>query len=238
MIRINLLPFRAARRKENVRRQISIFLLFFFLTAIALGFYHVSLSGKISRLNKDIAATKKELNIANKKAKQVDAIKRKLKILKQKTNIIKNLEANRREPVILLDVMTTTLVPKRMWLTSFKYKGRAVSITGIALDQKTVADYMSRLENANICKKCLYSYQPDVTSSTNTKPVYFKELPKNWKCPKCNVGKESFRRLFKSVKLNTIVKKKVKGANLKSFSITCRKRALAKPAAKTKKKKK
>ena len=34
MIRINLLPFRAARKKENVRRQVSVFLLSLVLVVI------------------------------------------------------------------------------------------------------------------------------------------------------------------------------------------------------------
>lgn len=38
MIRINLLPYRAAQKKENIRRQISIFLLLLILMTLALFF--------------------------------------------------------------------------------------------------------------------------------------------------------------------------------------------------------
>ena len=37
MIRINLLPFRAARKKENIRRQVSIFVLSLFLVGVIMG---------------------------------------------------------------------------------------------------------------------------------------------------------------------------------------------------------
>ena len=36
MIRINLLPFRSARKKENIRRQLSIFLLSLILAVVAI----------------------------------------------------------------------------------------------------------------------------------------------------------------------------------------------------------
>jgi len=38
MIRINLLPFRAARKKENIRRQISVFVLSVVCLALLMGF--------------------------------------------------------------------------------------------------------------------------------------------------------------------------------------------------------
>ena len=50
MIRINLLPFRAARKKENVRRQISIFLLSFALIIIAVVYWNIWLGNKIIKL--------------------------------------------------------------------------------------------------------------------------------------------------------------------------------------------
>ena len=50
MIRINLLPFRAARKKENIRRQVSIFLLSLVFLLIILFYYNSSLSSQIDGL--------------------------------------------------------------------------------------------------------------------------------------------------------------------------------------------
>ena len=47
MIKINLLPFRVARKKENIRKQISIFLLFLLLTGVALVWYTQSMNNQI-----------------------------------------------------------------------------------------------------------------------------------------------------------------------------------------------
>ena len=49
-----------------------------------------------------------------------------------------------------MDAMTRVVVPKRMWFTDLASKGRTVTINGIALDNKTVADFMVRLENSGL----------------------------------------------------------------------------------------
>lgn len=152
MIRINLLPFRAARKKENVRQQISIFILSFLFVSAAIFYYNMILNGKINGLDNKIAAITKELNNYNKINKEITSIKNKLAILKKKTDVIKNLEVSREESVRLLDAMTNMVIEKRMWLTSLEDRKDGISTKGIALDNKTVADFMTRLENSKLFK--------------------------------------------------------------------------------------
>ena len=61
MIRINLLPFRSARKKENIRRQVSIFLLSLAFMLIILFYYNYNLSSKMDNLNTKIKDTKSDL---------------------------------------------------------------------------------------------------------------------------------------------------------------------------------
>ena len=153
MIRINLLPFRAARKKENIRRQVSVFLLSFAFLLIILFYYNWSLGSKISGLNAKIKETKSELQEYDKINKEIASIKRKLSNLKKKMAVMDNLEANRFEPTRLMDVMTEVIVPKRMWFTSLESKNKVVNIRGIALDNKTVADFMVRLEQSGLFRE-------------------------------------------------------------------------------------
>ena len=148
MIRINLLPFRAARRVENIRRQISIFFLSFLLVALALFYFNLHLRGRVIELNAAIQETKRELAQLDKVNKEIEKIKKDLAALNKKLDVIKTLDANRTEPVRLLDVMTQTVVEKRMWFTRLESKGEAVNISGMALDNQTVADFMIRLERS------------------------------------------------------------------------------------------
>jgi len=61
MIRLNLLPFRAARKKENVRRQVSVIILSLVFAIIVMGYLFVTLSSKITDLNTKIKETKTEV---------------------------------------------------------------------------------------------------------------------------------------------------------------------------------
>ena len=153
MIRINLLPFRAARKKENIRRQVSIFMLSLVFLLIIFFYYNFSLSNKIDSLNTNIKNTKTELARYNKINDEIAQIKKKLNNLKKKMAVMKTLEANRFEPTRLLDIMTQVVVPKRMWFTYLESRGQNVKINGIALDNKTVADFMVRLEDCGLFKE-------------------------------------------------------------------------------------
>ena len=150
MIRINLLPFRAARKKENIRRQVSIFLLSLAFMLIILFYFNFSLGGKIDDLNKKIKETKSELAKYDKINKEIEQIKKKLSNLKKKMAVMNTLEANRFAPVRLMDAMTKVIIPKRMWFTNLQSKGNKVNISGVALDNTTVADFMVRLENSGL----------------------------------------------------------------------------------------
>ena len=150
MIRLNLLPFRAARNKENVRRQVSIILLSLILAIIVMAYLFVTLNSKINDLNVKIKETKAEVQKYNKINKKISSIKKKLNILKKKKQVIDSLELNRKEPVRLLDAMTKLIVARRMYFNSFSSKGNTVKVSGLAIDNQTVADFMSRLQKSKL----------------------------------------------------------------------------------------
>lgn len=150
MIRINLLPYRLARKKENIRRQVSIFCLFFIFVGISCYYFQNNLNARIEKLNTQIDVTKKEINKYRKITREIDAIIKNLAILKKKIAVINNLEMDRKRPVKLLDTMTQVVVPKRMWFTSLTSGNSTVGINGIALDNKTIADFMTRLEGSKL----------------------------------------------------------------------------------------
>ena len=50
----------------------------------------------------------------------------------------------------MLETMTEVVIPKRMWFTTLSDNYQRVGIKGFALDQKTVADFMTALESTNL----------------------------------------------------------------------------------------
>ena len=158
MIRINLLPYRESRKKESILRQINIFLVVFFIVFVILLYLSIWLGNKIDNLNTKIVNTKILLTQAETQAKKVDQIKNELEKLGHKIDVIKNIEMNRRAPVLLLENLTKMVAEadsgnkpeKRLWFTDFEASGEKINIKGIALDNKTIADFMSRLEDSTL----------------------------------------------------------------------------------------
>ncbi len=146
MIRINLLPFRAARTKENVRRQISIFILIILLMFVAMAAMTIHLNSEKSKKKQMVETVQKELLKYTKKAKEVDRLEKESKTLQQKIDIITKLEDVRKEPVVIFTALTDVHVSERMWLSSFNTKDQSISISGTALDEITVADYTKKLQ--------------------------------------------------------------------------------------------
>ena len=120
MIRINLLPFRIARKKENIRRQISIFLLLILLTMVAFFWYTQVINNKIEAVQEKTKQVDYQIAKYKEKADRVAKIKKDLKLLKAKLKIVKSLKKQRSRQFILFDAMTDLVVKDRMWLTSFK----------------------------------------------------------------------------------------------------------------------
>jgi type IV pilus assembly protein PilN len=170
MIRINLLPFRADRKKENVRRQVSLFLLSLVLVLIIAFYYNFDLNSKVGKLNKKIKETNAELTKYNEINKEIARIRKNLENLRKKLAVIEQLESDRYAPVILLDTMTQVLVAKRMWFDELVVQDNTVKISGIALDEKTVADFMVRLQKSGLFSEVrLNSVKRQEVQKTNLK---------------------------------------------------------------------
>jgi len=210
MIRINLLPFRKARKIENVQRQVTIFAIVLAVIMGGMLYYNSTLSSKIEKLDTKVADIKTKITRVERKAKKVDELRKLLENLNTKIEVIKELETKRQEAVRLLENMTEMVTEKadisadtledkgqkpykRLWFTGFQAQGDSIDIQGVAIDNKTVADFMTRLEAS---------------------------------------------KLYTDVKLKTLKKKKLKKLNLKSFQISCNKATKQKDKDKEDKKKK
>ncbi len=148
MIRVNLLPVRAARKKENVRRQVSIFFLTVFFGICAMGYFFLSLNRAMGELNDQILNAQQELTELKAISRKVKEIKDKLDKLNAKMDIIQKLDTNRTRSVRIMDALTSLVVAQKMWLTNLKDTGGRMTLNGVAVDNKTIADFMRRLEGS------------------------------------------------------------------------------------------
>ena len=150
MIRINLLPYRAARKKENIRIQVNVFIGSIVIAFLLVWWFNSFLGGRINRLNTEIADTKEQVAKYKKIMDEIAQIKKKLNLLDRKIAVIESLEADRKAPVENLDGLYRLMVEKRMWYTRIEEKRKKFKVKGIALDNHSVADFMTRVEKSDL----------------------------------------------------------------------------------------
>jgi type IV pilus assembly protein PilN len=150
MIRINLLPYRAARTKENIRKQVSIFILSFILLVALLVVGQGILSARTNKLTNKLDGLKKEVAVYEEKAKQVEEYKKKLDLLEKQINVVDQLKTKREEPPKLLAKITEIMIAGRMQLTRMRVDDNVVDLDGEAMDNPTIAEFMTRLEKSGL----------------------------------------------------------------------------------------
>ena len=148
MIRINLLPFRAARRKENIKRQITVYSLSVILALVVMGYLFLNLNGAFARLKNQRDEGNKELSKYAVVVRKIKRIEKRVREIQVKLGVIKELEKNKTGPVYLLDEISMGVPKNRLWLTSLKERGGTLTLTGTAMDNDTVAAFMTNLENS------------------------------------------------------------------------------------------
>lgn len=147
MIRINLLSHGDSRKKENVRKSLFVFVFILIVFGVALFFVHQWLTQNINNLNSKISVTKTEIDKYNRINAEIQELRAQLELLNTKLDVIASLQAGKFTSVTLLDNLTQTLVKDDMWLTELTTTGNSSArVTGIATDNKIVADFMVNLE--------------------------------------------------------------------------------------------
>ena len=148
MIRINLLPFRAARRKENIRRQISIFGLSVLLLFSVMGWIGFSQRDTLEELRRDHARMEEELSSYAGISAKLSEIREKTAEIRAKMGVIAHLNATRTGPVHILEQVAFAVPKDRLWLELLEQKGGVLTLKGTAMDHNTVALFMNNLEKS------------------------------------------------------------------------------------------
>ena len=146
MIRINLLPVRAAKKKETIRFQLTIAGLFTFLVIAATVLFLISYRKEVKVLKADIEAGKAELAALKSKIGVLSKLKGQKRVLEDKLKIVHKLELARKGPVELFERLSNSM-PEKAWLTSLNEKGDSLTLTGVAAYDDVIADFMRNLKD-------------------------------------------------------------------------------------------
>jgi len=147
MIKINLFPFRAIRAKENIRRQVTIYLLSAIFILLALSYYALDLNKKVKILRADQEAKQHKLATFQATIAKLKRLEDTIRDVELKLKTIQDLEKDKTGPVRLLDDIAMSVPRDKLWLISLKEKAGTLALEGTAMDNETVADFMNRLES-------------------------------------------------------------------------------------------
>ena len=153
MIKVNLFPFRAARIKEDIRRQVGVYLLSVIFLVLLLGpfpfhpYSYFSLNKEVKSLRTDRDVKQKELDSFKDTNIKIVALKKTIADVEVKLKTIQRLEKGKTGPVKLLDDIAMSVPEDKLWLTTLKEQKGTLILDGTAMDNETVADFMDRLQN-------------------------------------------------------------------------------------------
>lgn len=203
MIKINLLPVKAAKRREQGQKQLLIGVVALSATLVGIIVFHGTQVAKINQmreynqgLSRDIAKLKAEIG-------DYEVIKAQRDELIRQRDAIKRLQANRSGPTYMMRELSDILTPgkgptfnkeqyeeaikrdpnagfnpnwdtRRAWLVSYVEQNHAVKIKGGAKSDEDVAEFLKRLKVSAFFSDVYWQQtQPEVDTKLNVSFVTF-----------------------------------------------------------------
>jgi type IV pilus assembly protein PilN len=147
MARINLLPWRAERRKQREREfymQLGVAALVGVVVAFA---WVLWMDMRIDNQNDRNTYLKGEITQLDERIAKIQDLEKTRSRLLQRKQIIEQLQANRSQMVHLFDEMVKT-IPVSARLSNMKQTGDSLSLDGVAQSNASVAEYMRNIESS------------------------------------------------------------------------------------------
>ena len=148
MIKINLLPVRAAKKKETAIQQVSIFCFSVGIVAlIVVALYGLKL-GQISSTNNDITTANAKINELKTKIGKLEELKKFKEQVKKKLDVLTQLRKNKTGPAQRLATLSD-ITPDKLWLTAYAENNESVKLSGVAYSEDLIAQFMRSIQASN-----------------------------------------------------------------------------------------
>lgn len=152
MIRINLLSgpkARQAKPQYDVRAQVLLGVGAIVVTLAGCWWYSASLDQEIEAKQEEKQEKERQLAQLKEQAKKVQDFEQKKKLLEDKNRIIDQLEASRMGPVRVLDNVSQSVEPLKVWLTKLGVSANTVQVEGKALTNDDVVEFVNNLRRTD-----------------------------------------------------------------------------------------
>ena len=148
MIKINLLPVRASRKREAGKQWIALFVVVVAATVLGNGIWYNETSKKVDQVNQRVKRYKDDLATLNKIIGEVKNIKEEKESINKKLDILKKLKDGRTGPVKVKDELAT-LMPQGVWIASWdEAQGSHLSFSGSGKSYDDVANFAKKLRES------------------------------------------------------------------------------------------
>jgi type IV pilus assembly protein PilN len=151
MIKINLLLARKEKKKVGLRKEIVVLIASVAVLMAGLVVFQWRLDKEKEDTLTKISETKKEIAYYKSLTTEVVKAREAQKILQDKLNVINTLRKEKAGAAKVLDELSIDK-PEKLHLESLKKDGSKLGIEGIALDDETIANFMTNLRKSKLFK--------------------------------------------------------------------------------------
>jgi type IV pilus assembly protein PilN len=146
MIRINLLPVRAVKKRELGVQVVTLLGLVVVAALLANYFWYESRESARVQAQARVSATQAKIAELEKVIGEVNNINQRKAEVERKLAVLDELRRGRSGPVRMMDALATAM-PKKLWVKTFTEQSNSVTITGDAYSHDEVAEFMRSLGN-------------------------------------------------------------------------------------------
>ncbi|MDH4234822.1 MAG: PilN domain-containing protein [Gallionella sp.] len=147
MIRINLLPHRAEKRRARQIQFIAFSVISVLLGALLVGVVQVAISTQISYQERRNEYLNQEIATLDKQIAEIKKLREETQALLERKNVVENLQSTRSDVVHLLDQMLRIL-PDGVYLKTLKQTGNKINLVGYAQSNARVSTLMRAVDDS------------------------------------------------------------------------------------------
>jgi type IV pilus assembly protein PilN len=147
MPRINLLPWREERRREQRREYLTMLGLTAGAAVLTWALVHAIYASRIEHQQSRNGYLSEQITRLDRQIKEIEALEQERARLIARMKAIESLQASRPVVVHLFDELVTTL-PEGVYLTEVRQQGTVVTMHGIAESNARVSNFMRNIEDS------------------------------------------------------------------------------------------
>ena len=147
MMRINLLPHRAEKRRAKQIQFIALGVITVILAGILVGAVQVAIDAKIAYQERRNAYLKQETAVLDKQIEEIKKLREQTQALLARKNVVEGLQSTRSDTVHLLDQMLRIL-PDGVYIKTLKQSGDKINMVGYAQSNSRISTLMRAVEDS------------------------------------------------------------------------------------------